>query len=387
MPIFTSRFSPNRVAGAILQRIRSQSNQANERAEQNTTRREQRQSERTAGSNDTQQTSTRERETLLARTQLGQRIAEQLQSLRENIRTNTNNDRASEQSSASEDEQSSPTNTRQTNTTTQTNNNRSPIETRLQTPIGVGIRRTEADEDVERPGRLNRAPANPIRERQLDGFARLRAVASGILSQRNNRSQPSANNIQNQTEDRTQALNNRRQNQGRGLARGQGVAERQGAITIQTPTEQQTPLAIQATTRQTPSLLAPQVATPESPSAEAISRANTTEEIRKNLQQDAGEVARGLTRDSTRQLQETTQQTAQNAERVAENQRTETQTEGREEIRELEVEERQLERELQQTQQNIRQERIRVQQSQSSASRSTTSSAAAIGTQVNILAE
>jgi hypothetical protein len=227
----------------------------------------------------------------------------------------------------------------------------------LQAPPGVGSTRTQADRDIERPGRLERTPSNPIQQRVLAGLARLRAVTRGVLPQTDNSNRSDrANDVRANDPGSPQAATN---------------------LSVQAPGSLQSPSVIQAPVA---------AATGDQPTAEEISRANTTDEIRANLQQDSNEVARGLTRDATRQLQQTTQQTAQNAESQAENQRTQTQTEGRTEIRELKVEERQLERDLQQTQQTIRQERIRVQRAESPASRSTTASAAAIGTNINILA-
>jgi len=92
MPVFTSRFSSNRVASADLQQIRSRPIQANERVETNTTQRAQ--IEQTRGSNDTQQTTTRVRETLLVRTQSGQQTSQRLQDSRA---TQTNNTGSAEQ--------------------------------------------------------------------------------------------------------------------------------------------------------------------------------------------------------------------------------------------------------------------------------------------------
>ncbi|MFT5369245.1 MAG: hypothetical protein ACI8V2_004220 [Candidatus Latescibacterota bacterium] len=356
MPVFTSRFSSNRVASANLQQIRSRSIQANERVETNTTQRAQ--IEQTRGSNDTQQTTTRVRETLLVRTQSGQQTSQRLQDSRA---TQTNNTGSAEQQTQNVVEQ-----------TEQQTNNRSNIQSRLQTPPGVGATRTRADDNIERPGRLNPTPANPIIEQQLSGFARLRAVASGVIPQTNNstRDQQSANGLTNRVEARARFLaSNGPQPQGRAV--GQQLKETQTLPAVDTPITIQAPTATQPTER---------------PTAEDISRANTTQEIRESLRDDAGEIARGLTRDGTRQLQQTTQETAQITERAAENQRSAVQTESRNEVRELQTQERQLSRELQQTQQGIRQERLRAQQAQSSASRSTTSTAAAIGTNVNILA-
>ena len=399
MPVFVSRFSPNRVARANLQRIRSQSNQANERAASNISRREQRQSERSQGSNNTrQQVAERVRETLLARTQAGQRIAQQVQT----TATQSNTTASTTQQTSSQTTTASPQATSSTSTTQTREAQQSPresVQARLQTPPGVGATRTRADNDVERPGRLNRTPANPLREQILNGFARLRALASGRINQSNDTQQTTqsanANGRTNRTEARARFLaSNIQQIQARRVDQQSterpNVTNAQNTDTtpLQSATQSPAPETRAQSATQTPVTIQPPTAVQpaETPTAEEISRANTTEEIRDNLQQDASEISRGLTRDATRQLQQTTQQTAQNAERASENQRDEVETESRTEIRELETQERQLARELQQTQQDIRQERIQVQRAQSSASRSTTSSAAAIGSNVNILA-
>lgn len=378
MPVFVSRFSPNRAASALLQRIRTQSTQVNTRATNNSNAREQRETEQSRGSNNTQQQTTRVAEALLARTQQGQQIANRLQESRTETTNNARSTRETNTGQQTRVEQQAA----QTRNNSTRENNRTETQSRLQTPPGVGTTRSQADNNIDRPGRLDRTPASPIRERVLEGFARLRAVASGILSERNTdnntrtQSPANANGLANQTDGRTRFLaNNASQSQGRAV--GQQSDDRQSPVTIQTPVTIQAPSTIQ-----TPRI----TSATETPTAEEISRANTTEEIRNNLQQDSGEIARGLTRDGTRQLQQNTQQTAQNAVRTAESQRTETQTEGRAEIRELRTQERELSRELQQTQQDLRQERLRVQRAQSPASQSTTASAAAIGSNVNILA-
>ncbi|MDA0711426.1 MAG: hypothetical protein O3B73_14595 [bacterium] len=344
MPVFTSRFSPNRVASANLQQIRSRSTEANARVERSAIEREQQSPEQTRRSTDTQPVA-RSAEALLARTQSGQQIADQLQSQQDTLQFQDT--RTSDTASRSQADSRSAV----------SGNTGSNNQTPLQAPPGVGSTRTRADRDIERPGRLERTPSNPIQQRVLEGLARLRAVTRGVLPQTDNSNRSDrANDVRANDPGSSQAATN---------------------LSVQAPGSLQSASVIQAPVA---------AATGDQPTAEEISRANTTDEIRANLQQDSNEVARGLTRDATRQLQQTTQQTAQNAESQAENQRTQTQTEGRTQIRELKVEERQLSRDLQQTQQTIRQERLRLQRAESSASRSTTASAAAIGTNINILA-
>ena len=311
MPIFVSRFSPTRVAGGNLQGVRVRQNEGEARTQVGARLRE-RLAERTEEQEETRQERTsRAQEALPARTQQGERLAAQLQRGRT---------RADETQSE----------TRSAGGTTDTD--APPVapaeaaETGRRTVLpGVGALRTEADRDVERPGRLSREPANPIREQVLNRFARLRSLGRDGASAAND-----------------------------------AVDETRGTKRLS--------------------------AAGETVTAEEISRANTTPEIRQNLQADAGEVARGLQRDSVRQTQVNTRQTAQSSERVAETRRERVVSESRSEVQELRTTERRLERALQNTQREIRSERNRLNRAQSTASRSTTAAAAAIGTNVNILA-
>ncbi|MBT4140417.1 MAG: hypothetical protein HOE48_21075, partial [Candidatus Latescibacteria bacterium] len=305
MPVFVSRFSSNRVARANLQQIRSRSTQANTRVETTRTQREQRQTtQRTQGSDNTRQTA-RAGETLLARTQIGQQIAARLQeafATRVSNRSNESQTTTQTQSTTTQttpaEQQTNLVNASQNNRNTSASdqntsrtNNRPTPEPRLQTPPGVGATRTRADNNIDRPGRLNRSSSNSIREQQLSGFARLRAVASGLFQQTNNtrNQQPANTNGQiNRTEARTRFLaSNGPQPQGRAV--GQQPVEPQETVSEPTPLEASTEVSLQVPTRSQAPTVTQSV---ETPTAEEISRANTTDEIRENLQQDAGEIAR-----------------------------------------------------------------------------------------------
>ena len=332
MPIFVSRFSPGRVSGANLQQVRTPANQTTGRADAGTARREL-QTERNRQTEDTRQNNRAGQtlENLLARTQLGQRLSERLQAVR-NERAETQTEMEADASRAEQAE-------------TRAAENRTP-----RALPGVGALRTRADDDVERPGRLTRAPANPVREQQLDRFAQLRALrtnAPGDTQRAREALQADVPGLNREADARIR------------LVAANARAQRGAALA--------TPAETEAT-------------------AEEISQANTTPEIRENLRQDTREVAQGLSRDAIRQTQQTTQRVAQNAVRANEGRREDVQQESRAEVRELEVDARQLERELQQTQRDIRQQRTRAQRAGSAVSSAPAATAAAIGTNVNILA-
>ena len=228
---------------------------------------------------------------------------------------------------------------------------------------------------------LNRTPANPAREQQLNQFASLRSAARGgnarqadetARTQRQSRGQAAVPNLNRQVDGRIRLLASNAQGQQNapGLAVRQEVGQ-----TAKTP----------ATANQ-PAAQTTQVTQRTTPSAEDISRANTTPEIQENLQSDTREVAQGLSRDAIRQTQANTQRFAQSAERAAESRSDAVQRESQSEVRQLQTQERELQRDLQQTQQDIRSQRSRAQRATSAASGSTSSAAAAIGSGLNILA-
>jgi chromosome segregation ATPase len=122
------------------------------------------------------------------------------------------------------------------------------------------------------------------------------------------------------------------------------------------------------------------------PSAEQISRANTTEEIRNNLQGNSREIQRGLLRDADTQTRANTRQAANTAQRTNENRRESQVQSNTAETRELRTQERRLERELAQTESEIRQRQTDSARVQSGAGGNPAAAAAALGARVNILA-
>ena len=333
------------------------------------------QAERTQNTDRTERTNRveeNERSNLLARSQRAESLADRLQNRRTNGRTETATQTPTEPTTTSSQ--------RERSTQTQrTEIERAPARSERQ--LGVGTVRTRADNDTERPGRLNRTPANPAREQQLNQFASLRSAARGgnarqadetARTQRQSRGQAAVPNLNRQVDGRIRLLASNAQGQQNapGLAVRQEVGQ-----TAKTP----------ATANQ-PAAQTTQVTQRTTPSAEDISRANTTPEIQENLQSDTREVAQGLSRDAIRQTQANTQRFAQSAERAAESRSDAVQRESQSEVRQLQTQERELQRDLQQTQQDIRSQRSRAQRATSAASGSTSSAAAAIGSGLNILA-
>ena len=232
-------------------------------------------------------------------------------------------------------------------------------------PPGVGAVRTRADAGVERPGRLDAGRANPAIQQQLGRFERLRGIAQGSRGGAGRAEEvranlPEANAPQTPPLDReTDAQIRLLASQVRGNARAGGQTQ---AATLQTGGGSNRPTAVE------------------------ISRANTTPEIRESLEADVREVSQGLQRDVATQMAANTRETGRAAVEAVENRAERAVSSGQVETRELRTEERRLERELRETQRELRSEESRMSRASGSANRSTATTAAAIGTQVNILA-
>jgi hypothetical protein len=121
------------------------------------------------------------------------------------------------------------------------------------------------------------------------------------------------------------------------------------------------------------------------PTPEQISRANTTPEIRENLQADTREVERGLRRDAAQQAAANTRQTARTAGQTAESRRVEATRSNEAELRDLRGAERRLERELTQAQQEIRNLENENRRLQGARTGSPAAAAGAIGTRIDVL--
>ena len=321
MPIFVSRFSPVRVVGANLQQVRP--NPATEIVQSAQVRAQQAEQQQAEDARTETQTE-RLSQVLPAQSAAARQLAGQLQNA-------SGRPAQAGPESATPGRPEIPVQTVRPDTGIPARpETPAPKAPQLQPLPGVGAVRTQPG-DV-RPGQLVRPAANPVREQTLNRLAALRDVARGAVAQ------PAVESPVRETADQARA----------------------------------TPLSVAS-------------AQAERPTAEQISRANTTPEIRENLRADVRDVARGLVRDAARETRENTQQTAQIASETSEVRREDVRRESREQVRELETEMRQLQRELQETERDIRQERNRAQRADSSAARSTAATAAAIGSGIDIL--
>ena len=123
----------------------------------------------------------------------------------------------------------------------------------------------------------------------------------------------------------------------------------------------------------------------EPPTALQISRANTTPEIRENLQDETREVERGLRRDATLQTRADTRRTAQAAGQAAEANSNGEISSNQAQARALRTRERRLEQDLMETQRNIRNLDNRTRQLRGTGARGATAAAAAIGAGEDLL--
>jgi hypothetical protein len=227
---------------------------------------------------------------------------------------------------------------------------------RRQPSGGVGTVRTAADDAVDRPGRLVPGRTSTIINRTQSPVGRL-----NLPEQATARPEfPTANRTETPAMDRGQDANIRLL-----ASRSRGRAAIEQAVT---PEEM-------AVAREA-------VATP---TAEQISRANTTEEIRTNLQAETRVVGTELQTAAARQSEETASRIARATEQAGQERQEETVGTNQGELRELRTEERQLERELAQTEREIRSRQNENARMQTGASASPAAAAATLGSRLNIL--
>jgi hypothetical protein len=217
------------------------------------------------------------------------------------------------------------------------------------------------------PGRLDRAPANPAVQAALDRFESLRNV--GRVSE-----QPAAGERGGGRATATAALRDLAQQipdietlQARGLNRGADATIRLAAVQNQTT---------------------PQVAEEPAagrPTADQISRANTTEEIRENLQADSSEIQRGLTADADVQQRQNLRQTARAAAQGSEARRDGQIDSNDRQARELRSVTRELAQDLRAAERSLRDVQNESRRLQTTPN-NTASTAANLANRVNILA-
>ena len=359
MPIFVSRFSPNRVAGANLQRLRPRDERENDRLgtgrvrQDSRTDRTQREEEpRGEGVN-----SARERENLPVRNQQGSSLLERLQA-----RTDARQEASPPEVQAAPE--AGGGNARVERQTPADRGRNTPAEFPARVPPGVGTVRSRADREIDRPGRLGQEPATPALQQTLDRFARLRTTARRV-------DVPAVS-----------GENGRGNALGRTLIRAPQTPPMDREIDARI---RMLAAGNQARSGQTAGASALQAAAApsEPPTALQISRANTTPEIRENLQDETREVERGLRRDATLQTRADTRRTAQAAGQAGEARRNGEIGANQAQARALRTQERRLEQDLRETQRNIRNLDNRTRQLRGTGARGAT--AAAVGSGVDLL--
>ncbi len=220
---------------------------------------------------------------------------------------------------------------------------------RQRTLPGVGATRTEADTSVQRPGRLSPETANPVLNRARSAVGRVN------VRQPTPADSPAFPTV---AAAETPPLDRGRDAQIRLLAAG----AREQAEVAERPT-----------------------AEGATPTAEQISRANTTGEIRENLQAGIHAVGAELQSVAARQQQATTQRISRETAQATQERQGETVQDNRSEIRELQTDRRQLARDLSATEREIRSRQNQNARLQSGAQGSPAASAIAMGSQLNIL--
>ena len=333
MPIFAQSAIPGRMAGANLQRLRFRDGDREDGRRVGAAEEDSR-TERTDEDAEPRAVARgRDLRELLFSNQRGAQISQRLQFLRAG------------RGHSEEQPETPPA------TDVQDGGTRATARPALRSAPGVGTVRTAADAAVQRVGRLVPGAASPLIERTAQPFG--------------------AVNVQ------PQARAEQRPATGR-------AALPSDARTETPPLDQARDANIRLLAARSAEQ-APRADTAVAPTAEQISRANTTEEIRENLQAGTRAVGTELTAVAA-------QQTAANAERVTQAaeqagaQRQENQAGTNEaEVRELRTEERQLERELRQKEREIRQRQNENARIETGVSAGGSAGALAIGTRLNLL--
>ena len=416
MPIFVSRFSTERVAGANLQRVRGRGNEEEDRSRASRVA-ERNRSERADEIAPGRAARTRDRGELPVATQQADDVRSRLQ---------VGADRTVNRRPAASTRAAAQSGTSARSVTTQSEDDASgtvDFAARRPAPAGVGIERSRAERDVKRPGRLgNEGGTSPALSRfeglgaaaqQLRSGAARNGLSEATATGRNgNRVAGTRRQLDPAVAEAVDRFENLRPvaregrprgragaveaagipageaTQGRG--RGNGL---EGLPTVRTPetpgldreTDARIRLVANAS-RQAGAAAFREADTTPAPTADQISRANTTEEIRDNLQAEIREVERGLLRDADTQNRAITRQTAQNAQQASEQRRESEIQSNNAETRELRTVERRLERQLAATEREIRQRQSETARVQSGAGSNTAAAAGALGSRVNILA-
>lgn len=250
---------------------------------------------------------------------------------------------------------------------------------------GVGVVRTEADDATNRPGDLRTLREAPVfqgrtasarnvttgRGVSFAGNVRVAGDGAGVA-----RADAAATNttagrptdaIADFGNDRVPSLD------AEADARIRLLAANRGAARTAAPAE-------------TPAATLSEAETADAfPSAEQISRANTTPEIQQNLREDAGEIAGGLRAEAAAQSAELAERTTRAAEGAQESREDEVVQEGRQQLQELRSEVRELERERAEARREIQDVENDIRQAQGPGAPPRLASTAALATRLEAL--
>jgi hypothetical protein len=330
MPIFVQSTSVGRANGGGLGRVRFREDDRAERQSASAVR----DRERTQGTAQNPEArgsgASASLSALLSRSQRAELILQRIQRGRDG-------DQAGAQTTVASDEASEP------------EAGRAAATVRQQQPPGVGTVRTAADNAADRPGRLVPGRTSAVINRTQSSVGRLNLPEQAAARP----DFPTASRTETPAMDRGQDASIRLL---ASRARAQAAAETTG------PAE-----------------------TTATPTAEQISRANTTEEIRTNLQAETRAVGTELQTAAARQSEETSNRIARAAEQAGEERQGQTVNTNQGELRDLRTEERQLERELAQTEREIRSRQNENARMQSGVSTNPAATAATLGSRLNIL--
>ena len=348
MPIFVSRFSAERIAGAGVGRVRNQrqtERRENARETDRAERAEQDERSRGVGQNE------RAQDQLPVATQTAD-------SIRDRVRNRNRVDRSSDDS-----EESTPQ--------TQQEPSRRTLPTQATLP---GVRTVEArgrrsaTAAATGAGRLDQGSENAAVQSTLNRFESLR-----------NARPTTAGNAR--SAETRQAFRDIPSEAGNfaGVQARQLNRQADASIRLLRSNQDQAAPSTDAPTPDT------QTAPTQRPTSDQISRANTTPEIQENLREDSSDIERGLRVDAEVQSQQNLRATAENAAQTGQARRESRVDANDQQVRDLAIQERQLEQSLRNTQREIRDLNNENNRLESSSSNATASTAANLANRTTLV--
>jgi hypothetical protein len=378
MPIFVSRFSAERIASAGLRRVRNQ-----DQSDRRERIRESRRTERAEQSNPSTGTAQTER----AQDQLPV-ATQQAESIRDQVREEV-------EGALTDSADESTTDTTPSRPTF-------PIQATLPGVPTVSSGAGSEPVAARQVGRLDQASSRGIRSGGTSG--RFSATANARSSEVRQAFQSIPSEAQSFEALQASRLNTQidatiRLLRSRSEQTSTAAAEPADGESVETPVATTEPVAVepQAQAEIESSEAVSEIETPVAavetppaeaqrfPSAEQISRANTTSEIQENLRSNSSEIEQGLRADAEIQAQANQRQTEVNAERSSEANRESTIDQNDETVRDLTVHERQLQQSLRATQSEIRDLNNESNRLESSGSNATAATAANLAAQAGVV--